>query len=172
MSDVKDLVDSITDFSDLDLPGAIEGEEMVLFEMPKLDPVVSNPNDRALDLEADYMKAREMNHFQQEVLRIALVKQLENAMNGDQPRQMEVLATLSTQISNNTKQLLEIQKQMKTITETKTTTTGDGQGPRIQAESVFIGNTNDLLNEVGSRQEMLREKAINGSATEIQREDD
>ncbi|CAM0002599.1 terminase small subunit, partial [Vibrio phage D479] len=160
MDNLQEMLSGLTNIDELDIPGALEGDhEIAEYEPPKIVPVDSNPSDRKPDLQHDYKTAREMVHFQQEILRLAMLKQFENATQCDLPRQMEVLATLSTQITNSTKQLLDIQKQMKDVTQEQVTTgQGNNAGTQIQADQVFVGNPNDFLSEVGSRQEHLREK--------------
>lgn len=171
---------ALTDVDDLGIPGAIEAPEPEEFQPPVIKEVTSNPSERVKDLESDYATVRDNAHFQQQLLRMAAMKAFENANMSDAPRMMEVFATLMTQMTNNNKQILDIQKQMKDITQQEIATAqGNGSGTvqSINAETaVFVGNARDLLNDVGSRQEYLREKrekeVIDVEPTEVQKEDD
>lgn len=173
MNETMDMISGLTDFDALDIPGAIAGDhEIVEYQPPEIPSIVSNPGERKIDLDTDYAKARDTVNFQQELLKLALLKQFENANTSDAPRQMEVLATLSTQLTNSTKQLLDIQKQMKDITQEQITTGQQTGGTQIKADTVYVGSPTDMLNEVGTRQEFLREeKVINGEAEEVRAED-
>ncbi|AGB06995.1 hypothetical protein [Vibrio phage XZ1] len=153
---------ALTQVDELDLPGAIEAEEPEEFQPPVIKEVESHPSERVKDLESDYATVRDNAHFQQQLLRMAAMKAFENASMSDAPRMMEVFATLMTQMTNNNKQILDIQKQMKDITQQEIATAQGGSGGTVQSinaeTAVFVGNSRDLLNEVGSRQEYLRSK--------------
>ncbi len=173
------LMQELTDIESLNLPGAIEAEEPEEFVPPVIVEVESNPGERVKDLESDYATVRDNAHFQQQLLRMAALKAFENASMSDAPRMMEVFAGLMTQMTNNNKQILDIQKQMKDITQQEIAPTQgvNGAVQSINAETaVFVGNARDLLNEVGSRQEYLREQrnseVIDGESSEVQKEDD
>ncbi|AUR85736.1 terminase DNA packaging enzyme [Vibrio phage 1.081.O._10N.286.52.C2] len=171
---------ALTQVDGLDLPGAIEAPEPEDFKPPVIKQVESNPSERVKDLDADYATVRDNAHFQQQLLRMAAMKAFENASMSDAPRMMEVFATLMTQMTNNNKQILDIQKQMKDITQQEIAPVQGSGGPvqSIHAETAyFVGNSRDLLNEVGSRQEFLREQRDEKVVTdvrseEIQKEDD
>ncbi|CAM0001207.1 terminase small subunit, partial [Vibrio phage K567] len=155
---------ALTNVDELGLPGAIEAPEPEEFVPPVIKSVESNPSERVRDLESDYATVRDNAHFQQQLLRMAALKAFENASMSDAPRMMEVFAGLMTQMTNNNKQILDIQKQMKDITQQEIAPTQGGGGTvqSINAETaVFVGNARDLLNEVGSRQEYLREQRNN-----------
>lgn len=171
---------ALTDVSDLGIPGAIEAPEPEEFQPPVIKEVISNPSERVKDLESDYATVRDNAHFQQQLLRMAALKAFENASMSDAPRMMEVFSGLMTQMTNNNKQILDIQKQMKDITQQEIATVQGGGGAvqSINAETaVFVGNARDLLNDVGSRQEYLRQQKdaeviIDVESEEIQKEDD
>ncbi|AGN30027.2 terminase DNA packaging enzyme small subunit [Vibrio phage nt-1] len=171
---------ALTQVDELEIPGAIEAPEPEEFQPPVIKEVQSHPSERVKDLESDYATVRDNAHFQQQLLRMAAMKAFENASMSDAPRMMEVFATLMTQMTNNNKQILDIQKQMKDITQQEIATAQGGGGTvqSINAETaVFVGNSRDLLNEVGSRQEYLRsqreEEIIDVEPEEkVQKEDD
>lgn len=177
-----DLINQIHDLTlidGLDLPGCIEADEPDAYSPPEIKEITSNPGERVKDLESDYSTVRDNAHFQQQLLRAAALKAFENANMSDAPRMMEVFATLMTQMTNNNKQILDIQKQMKDITQQSIAPNQNaGATQSINAETaVFVGNARDLLNEVGSRQEYLRsrreEEIIDVSPEEkVQKEND
>lgn len=170
MEDLATQLEHLTDLSNLDLPGTVmSDDDIAVYEPPEFKEVISNPENRTSDVQNDYHAARDSNHFQDQILRIAMLKQLENASMCDLPRQMEVLATLSAQMTNNTKQKLEIHKQMRDATEETVKTVGDGTP--TATTNVFVGSANDLLDHVGSRQEHLREQRDKSEVIEVVEDD-
>lgn len=129
------------------MPG-FEGEEVVVYEPLELVEVKSNPNDRKPDLEDDYAVVRKNMHFQSQMLMDAAKIFLETAKNADSPRHMEVFSTLIGQLTNTSKELLKVHKEMKDITDEKTTTKGSGD-VSIQNAQVFMGSPTDLMDQFG-----------------------
>lgn len=131
------------------LPGVsdADGNELVPYEPPEIKETTSNPNNRTVDLEHDYAAVRDSLYFQQQLLKLAALKAFENASMGDSPRHMEVLSTLFSQMTNNTRQLIDVHKQMKDITAEEVKTNAAPQ-PQITAEAgstVFVGSPSELM---------------------------
>lgn len=165
-----DFVDIATLMNIEGLPGVTDqnGNELVPFEMPDIKEVTSNPTNRTVDLESDYSSVRDNVYFQQQLLRLMAMRAYENAATSDSPRHVEVFATLMTQMTNNNKQILDIQKLMKDITqeEVKTGT----PAPNITTTGpVFIGSPTEIMRELGGQQDVRAKKAreIEGECSEV-----
>lgn len=142
MLDMSELLDI------KDLPG-IDGETIPVYEPLELVEVKSNPNNRSIDLEEDYATVRKNAHFQQQMLMDAAKIFLETAKNADSPRHMEVFSGLMGQMSQNNKDLLKLHKEMKEITaENIKTAPIQATQMNIETAQVFLGSTNDLMDEL------------------------
>lgn len=158
-------INALLDISDV--PG-VNGEEIVVYAPLELTEVHSNPNDRKPDLEEDYAVVRRNMHFQSQMLMDAAKIFLETAKNADSPRHMEVFSTLIGQLTNTSKELLKVHKDMKEITNEQTGTKESGQGSgnqlNINNAQVFIGSPTDLLDEIGDAfEEQQRIQDLNKS---------
>lgn len=153
------------------LPGIkdSDGNELVPFEMPEIKEVQSNPSNRNVDLEKDYEVVRKNVHFQQQLLQHAALKAFENAATSDSPRMMEVFATVMNQMTVNNKQILEIQKQMRDITQEQVTTSqNQQQQPMINATGpVFVGSPAELMQQVGGQIEAKALKRHEGEVIDV-----
>ncbi|QOI66662.1 terminase small subunit [Erwinia phage FBB1] len=151
-----------------DIPGT-EGTEIQVYEPLELIEVKSHPDNRTPDLEDDYKLVRRNMHYQQQMILDAAKIFLETAKNADSPRHMEVFATLMSQMTNGNKELLKLHKEMKDITDEKTSTGKGGQAPGVNIENAtfFTGSPTDLMDEIGDSYEAQerREKIINGTDT-------
>lgn len=147
MSD--DILGEILDYTDL--PG-VGGEEIVVYQPLELKEVVSNPTNRAPDLENDYIGVRQNLHFQQQMIFDAAKIFLETAKNSDSPRHMEVFATLMGQMTVTNKEILKLHREMKEIT-SEQVTAGKGQGDVNinggNTQIVFSGGPNELMDTYG-----------------------
>lgn len=137
------------------IQGSAEGEEMVVYEKLELIPVVSNPKDRQEDLESDYTKAREIANFQTQMLMDMAQIALHNAKNSDSPRHVEVFTGLMNQLTASNMAMMKIHKEMKEITDEKTTTGNDDKpkgnsGMNIENATVFVGSPTELMQQRGS----------------------
>lgn len=139
------------------IAGSAEGEEMVVYEKLELIHVESNPKDRQEDLESDYSKAREIAHIQTQMLMDMAEIALHNAKNSDSPRHVEVFTGLMSQLSASNMALIKIHKEMKDITDEKTTTGddnknggGSGSNMNIENATVFVGSPTELMQQRGS----------------------
>lgn len=153
MSDTLDLTEL---FSIEGLPGIKDqdGAPLEEFKMPELDKIVSNPTERSKDLEADYMAVRDNVYFQQQLLRLMALKAYENASMSDSPRQVEVFSTLMTQMTNNNKQILDVQKAMKEITQEQVKTSSSETVVKAEAgATVFVGSPAELMARRGGQLE-------------------
>lgn len=142
------FLDEILDYTDL--PG-VGGEELVVYKPLELTDVESNPNDRTLDLNADYAKVRRTLDHQQQMLFDAAKVMLETAKNADSPRHMEVFATLMGQMTTTSTQILKLHKEMKDITSESISTKnpGDDAQVNIQNAQVFVGGPTELMDKIG-----------------------
>ncbi|AUM58469.1 terminase small subunit [Proteus phage phiP4-3] len=141
-----------------DLPG-VTGEEILVYPPLELKEVVSNPTNRNIDLEEDYKQTRQTLHHQQQMIMDAAKIFLETAKNADSPRHMEVFATLMSQVTNSSKELLKIHKEMKDITN-ETTNTKGSQQVNIENANIVMTSPTDLLEEFGDSYE-TKENAKN-----------
>lgn len=155
----------LTDISQM--PG-YNGEEIKVYEPLELVDVESNANNRAPDLEADYVLVRKQMHYQSQMLFDISKIALENAKNSDSPRYIEVFATLMNQVSNTHKDLLRLHKDMKDITDEKTTTKGQGGGElNINNAQVFVGSPTDMMDKFGDAfTTRLKQQEIEQDGTE------
>ncbi|QPI17864.1 terminase small subunit [Pectobacterium phage POP12] len=137
-----------------DIPGAAEGEEIVVYQKLELVPVNSNPKDRKEDLERDYDLARQTNHYQNQMIMDMAKIALENAKNSDSPKHVEAFTSLMAQLTNANNSFMRIHKEMKEITEEKTVTTPPEQtkepSMNIENATVFVGSPTELMDRVGS----------------------
>lgn len=133
-----------------DLPN-IEGEEVLVYPPLVLEKVESNPNNRQPDLEADYSLARQTLHNQQQMIMDAAKIFLETAKNADSPRHMEVFATLMSQVTNSSKELLKLHKEMKDITNETTATKGGSVN--IENANIVMGSPTEMLEQYGDSYE-------------------
>ena len=135
-----------------EVPG-VDGTEIVVYEPLVLEDVESNAVDRTSDLQTDYAKTRQQMHYAQQMLLNAATIALENAKNGDGPKQMEVFASLMGQYSGSSKDLLKLHKEMKEITSEQTSAKGSGtttnQQLNIANAQVFVGGPTDLMDNIG-----------------------
>lgn len=123
----------------------MEGFEEETENLPDvvLKDVVSNPNNRKEDKSDDYSLVRQTIRQQLEMMDTASRRALQNALSCDQPRMMEVFSQLMTTMTITAEKLLKVQKQMNELEGVNPASTS------IQAENVFFGSTNDLLEEDG-----------------------
>lgn len=113
-------------------------------ENPNLEfPVIMNPN-KEMDQEDDYQLARK-------TLRNLIVKGdstlnalIDLSKNSETPRHYEVAGQFIKTLSDVSKDLLNLQKQMKEIEEEKTP-----QNIGTQNNVVFAGSTNELMQLLG-----------------------
>lgn len=148
MSDVLDMNELL---NITDLPG-VDGEELVVYEPLELTTVDSNPQNRTVDLEEDYIVVRKNLHFQQQMIFDAAKIFLETAKNADSPRHMEVFSTLMGQMTNTNKEILKLHREMKDITNEQTNVSKDQPAPgsvNIQNAQVFLGGPSDLMDQEG-----------------------
>ena len=151
--------ETINDYMNVsDIPGIDDGDADITLEKFELVPVVSDLNKRSDDIANDYGKVRQNMDFQQQMLLEAAKIALENARNGEHPKQMEVFATLMAQLTALNKGIISVHKD---VTEISKPATPVGDKPTINAENVYIGSTSDLMDKYGSQQDAQDEKVVN-----------
>lgn len=159
------------------MPGMNFDETMpVVYEPTVLTDIDSNPSDRARDLEDDYALVRQtLNHQQQMLMAMGKIA-LENAKNSESPKHVDAFVNLMNSMTNNTKEILKVHKEMGTITNEATKTKNDDKpsngGMNIENATVFVGTTAELMAMEGSQSESKsRNKGhadIEGTSTEIE----
>lgn len=153
MSDLGLDMKQLMNFESLGLPGSFDAEEdRVSYDPLVLTPVESHPEDRNIDLQRDYNEARQNIHFQNQMMMDAAKIYLELAKNSESPRFLQAFNGLMQQMSNNNKELLNIHKDMKKITEEAGAKKKDNNAPaapvNIQNATVFMGSPSDLMDEI------------------------
>ncbi|WVX87461.1 terminase small subunit [Vibrio phage EniLVp02] len=158
------------------LPGVKDqnGEPLEPFEAPEIDDLVSNPDDPSEDLRNDYGTVRNGLNFQEQMLKLAVLKAYEMMVTSDNPRFYEAFNSLMGQMNANSKQRMELFKQMKEITQRAVGTAGgDGGQPKQienKQETVFQGTAAELMKKIGSQLDQQartsREKVINSTPDE------
>lgn len=150
------------------LPGCAEGEEVVVYEKLELIPVESHPGDRKEDLETDYALARKTAHFMNQMMLDMAEIALHNAKNSESPKHVEVFTTLMGQLGMANAGLMKIHREMREITEEKTTTTPkekEGGNMNIENATVFMGSPTELMAIKGSSYDA--KEAIDGECEEV-----
>jgi hypothetical protein len=158
LSDVNTYLDTS------DIPGIDDDNGEITLEPFALVEIKSDISKREDDIAADYAKVRANMDYQQQMLMEAAKIALENARNGEHPKQMEVFATLMDKMTNLNTKIISVHKEIADIAKPMTPTQPTG-GTSINAENVFIGSTAELMEEMGSQQDQQekqeREKEIN-----------
>lgn len=151
------------------LPGCAEGEEVVVYEKLELKPVESHPYDRKADLETDYAIARKTAHFMNQMIMDMAEISLHNAKNSESPRHVEAFTSLMGQLHQANTAFMKIHKDMREITEEKTTTsskTPEGGNMNIENATVFVGSPTELMQKVGSAYDPKPNEYIDGEVIE------
>lgn len=155
------------------LPGSVEtGEDVVVYEKLELVDVQSHPADRKPDLEEDYSLARKTAHHMNQMIMDMAEIALHNAKNSESPRHVEVFTSLMNQLNVSNIGLMKIHKEMREITEEKTTTTGTekpagGGEMNIENATVFVGSPTELMQKYGSAYEPKQGSHFEGEAVEV-----
>lgn len=153
------------------LPGMVDGGDVVVYEKLELIPVESHPGDRKEDLESDYTMARKNIHFMNQMIMDMAEIALHNAKNSESPRHVETFAGLMSQLNTSAMSLMKLHKEMREITEEKTTTNpGKGNSEpnmNIENATVFVGSPTELMQQMGSSYEPKRNEFIDGEVEEV-----
>ncbi|ADM79853.1 terminase DNA packaging enzyme small subunit [Aeromonas phage phiAS5] len=148
------------------LPGMNFDDSMpVVFEPTVLEPVESHPAERSKDLESDYDLVRQTLNFQQQMLMAMGKIALENAKNSESPKHVDAFVNLMNSMTNVSKEILKVHKEMGAITNetTKTKDAPSEQKPTMNIENatVFVGTPAELMAIEGSQSEALsRDKQV------------
>lgn len=159
------------------LPGVKDqnGDPLEPFESPEIEDLVSNPDDPSEDLRNDYGTVRNGLNFQEQMLKLAALKAYEMMVTSDNPRYYEAFNSLMGQMNANSKQRMELFKQMKEITQRTVGAAGSGDGEQPKQlenkpETVFQGTAAELMKKIGSQLDQQartsREKVINSTVDE------
>ncbi|WWQ13041.1 erminase small subunit [Morganella phage vB_Mm5] len=135
-----------------------EKQEVVQHEKTILVPVVSNPSDRAKDIDADYTLARENLHHQSKMIKDMAEIALEIAKNSESVKMIDTFSILMNTLSNVNKDLIKIHKDMNDAVKqeqpksgiTDNSNGGTTPGMNINNATVFVGTPQDLLNAKGT----------------------
>lgn len=165
MSDLGLDMKSLTSFAGLGLPGTFEdSSDTVNYEPLELVPVESNPEDHNRDLIKDYETARQNIHYQNQMLMNVAEIFLEIAKNSESPKFLQAFTGLMTQMNNTNKELLNIHKDMKKITEANSTKKQENQPTtapvNIQNATVFMGSPSDLMDEIEDNEAKIIEGEV------------
>lgn len=138
------------------MPGMSFDETMpVVYEPTVLEDVESHPSDRAKDLEEDYAIVRQTLNYQQQMLMAMGKIALENAKNSESPKHVDAFVNLMNAMTNSTKEMLKVHKEMGAITNEATKTKSDPTQPSMNIENatVFVGTPAELMAMEGSQAE-------------------
>ena len=136
----------LNDIFDMEEP---ENEEMV----EDLQVVESNPENREIDVEEDYIKSRENYYkmFNQGV--DAMQYALELAKQSDNPRAFEVYGQLLKNTSEVNDRLIDLQKKMEELKAIE-----KKGNPTKVTNALFVGSTSDLQKLIKNKK---KEDAVN-----------
>lgn len=134
----KSVEDKLNDFLEVDTPMQ---QDIVKVETNEIEYIDSS-NERNVDIKDDYEFRREKLYQLVQKGEDALNNLLLLAKESDHPRAYEVFGQLMKANMDAVKDLTELQKDMNKIENEK-----DGKGPNkvVNNNSVFVGNTNELL---------------------------
>jgi len=112
-------------------------------ELATVDSLVSGPSDAQLidETEEDYRYARERIKKLIETSEIAIESMACLASDAEHPRAFEVLGTLIKQASEMNQQLLDLQKQRKSLVQTEDS---ESSGGSTTNNAIFVGTTSEL----------------------------
>lgn len=134
----KSVEDKLNDFLEVDTPMQ---QDIVKVETNEIEYIDSS-NERNMDIKDDYEFRREKLYQLVQKGEDALNNLLLLAKESDHPRAYEVFGQLMKANMDAVKDLTELQKDMNKIENEK-----NGKGPSkvVNNNSVFVGNTNELL---------------------------
>lgn len=137
----KSVEDKLNDFLEVDTPMQQEIVKVETNETNEIDYIDSS-NERNVDIKDDYEFRREKLYQLVQKGEDALNNLLLLAKESDHPRAYEVFGQLMKANMDAVKDLTELQKDMNKIENEK-----NGKGPNkvVNNNSVFVGNTNELL---------------------------
>lgn len=135
MSDLN--FDDLVSFDGVELPG-FKDEEVLTHEPLQLVDVVSNPDNRATDVDHDYAYVRQALHHQSQMIMDMAQVALASAKASDSPRHVEVFAALMSQMTNSNKEILKIHKEMNEVKP-------GGAGIVDQTESSGFGSAKTIM---------------------------
>lgn len=146
------------DFLDTtNLPGITDG---YISSAPSLNIASNVPitdisliNDVFLD---DLNLTRGTLRAQQEIMIQVAAEFAKTAMTAEHPKVIEALGTFMGHLTSSAKALVDMHKQTKDVIGP----TVIQHNQQINAENVFVGTPNDLLNQLGTRQESRKKEAI------------
>lgn len=142
-------MNDLLDFNNLkDLSGieGLGGDDVQVYAPLVLHDPVSNPNNKKLDQDDDYILVRRNMHYQAQMLLDMAKIALENAKNSDSPRQVEVFSQLMGQMTTTNKEIIKMHKEVKELSGTGSAPIDgqvqrDGDGQLIE----FEGSPDELL---------------------------
>lgn len=143
------------------LPGMSFDDSMpVVYEPTTLETVESHPAERAKDLETDYDLVRQTLNYQQQMLMAMGKIALENAKNSESPKHVDAFVNLMNSMTNVSKEILKVHKEMGAITNETTKTKDVPQQHQtstmnIENATVFVGTPAELMAKEGTQSESL-----------------
>ena len=125
---------------DINLDGVfnIDREMEETTEIEKVE-VISDSENRNVDISADYVKSRENYYELIEKGKIALDGILEVAQEGEHPRSYEVVGQILKNVSELNTQLIDLQKSMAELEAIE-----KKGNPTKVTNALFVGSTKDL----------------------------
>ena len=125
---------------DINLDGVfnIDREMEETTEIEKVE-VISDSDNRNVDISADYVKSRENYYELIEKGKIALDGILEVAQEGEHPRSYEVVGQILKNVSELNTQLIDLQKSMAELEAIE-----KKGNPTKVTNALFVGSTKDL----------------------------
>ena len=128
---------------DISLDGLfdIDGEREEVEETKEIEKVsvVSDTENREVDVNADYIQSRENYYELIDKGKIALDGILEVAQESEHPRSYEVAGQILKSVSELNSQLIDLQKSMADLEATK-----KKGNPTKVTNALFVGSTKDL----------------------------
>lgn len=143
-------------------------------DFPEIPALSSNPSERNVDIMADYIAVRDNYYFQQTLLKGMAKKAYQTAMMTGDPKSLSAFTDLMNQMTNNNKQILEIQKRMQELNSGGKQKAKKEQPAQTQLTAgdnttIFVGSPADLIAQRGGQQEIIaqrNEKVVNGDSDE------
>lgn len=118
-------------------------EDMECTELAPLESIVSNPDNRIHDIKNDYQYSREKLYHLIERGQTALDRLVTVAQDSESPRAFEVVSTMVKTLTDSTKELVNLQKVMKDVSDDGVEMLGKN-AKEVTNNNVFVGSTAEL----------------------------
>lgn len=149
--------------------GNYDYDEVTVPDFPDMN---SQPENRGVDIVSDYIAVRDNYYFQQKLLKGAAERAYQVAITMGDPKSMQAFTFLMNQMTNNNKQILEIQKRMHDLMGVNTKNKQSEPQSIVAGDNstIFVGSPADLIAQRGGQQESAakaKEKVIEGELSDV-----